>query len=121
MLPQLTGLTGFTDKAISQNVRLLGCVYKTCKNCDNCCCSTRLVAPKRKPWKVATYARTTFKSRCCLNFQSMRTQAESTDITHNIFRQIRILIPVEQCSAYAHSKKWGGKPRMKSGQFLVVR
>jgi hypothetical protein len=27
-------------KATSQNVRLLGCAYKTCKNCDNCCSST---------------------------------------------------------------------------------
>jgi len=34
-----------TDKAISQNVRLLDCICKTCQtcqNCDNCCCSTRL-------------------------------------------------------------------------------
>ena len=36
---------GFTDKAISQNVRLLGCVCKMCDNCDICCHSTRLVAP----------------------------------------------------------------------------
>jgi hypothetical protein len=43
--------TEFTDKAISQNARLLGCVCKTCKNCDNCCCSTRLIAPKKNPWK----------------------------------------------------------------------
>jgi len=27
--------SGFTDKAVSQNVRLLGCICKTCKNCDN--------------------------------------------------------------------------------------
>ena len=38
-------------KAISQNVRLLGCVCKPCKNCDNCCCSTKLVAPTKNPWK----------------------------------------------------------------------
>jgi hypothetical protein len=25
------------------------------------------------------------KPRCCLNFQSMRTQTESTDIAHNMF------------------------------------
>ena len=44
-----TEFTGFTGKAISQNVRLLGCcVYKTC-NCDDCCCCTRLVAPTKKP------------------------------------------------------------------------
>jgi hypothetical protein len=46
----------FRVKAISQNVRLLGCIYKTCKNCDkcrmdNCCCSIRLVAPKKNLWK----------------------------------------------------------------------
>ena len=43
-----TEFTEFTDKAISQNVRLLGCV-KMCKNCDNCCCSTRLIAPTKTP------------------------------------------------------------------------
>jgi len=41
----------FTDKAINQNVRLLGCICKTCKIWDNCCCSTRLVAPTKKPLK----------------------------------------------------------------------
>jgi hypothetical protein len=46
-----TGFTGFTDKAISQNVRLLGCVNETCKSCDDCCCSSRLVAPTKIPWK----------------------------------------------------------------------
>jgi hypothetical protein len=35
----IASITGSTDKAVSQNVRLLGCIYKTCKNCDNCCCS----------------------------------------------------------------------------------
>jgi hypothetical protein len=44
-----TYFTEFTDKAISQNVRLLGCICKTCKNCDDCCCSTRLVAPTKTP------------------------------------------------------------------------
>jgi hypothetical protein len=28
-----------TDKAISQNARLLGYLCKTCKNCDSCCWS----------------------------------------------------------------------------------
>ena len=36
-------------------MRLLGCVCNTCKNCDNCCCSTRLVACcahlQKNPWK----------------------------------------------------------------------
>jgi hypothetical protein len=39
----------FTDKAISQNVRLLGCVCNAYKNCDHRCCSTRLVASTKKP------------------------------------------------------------------------
>jgi len=42
---------------------------------------------------LVTYARTTFKPRCCLNFQSMRTQAKSTDIVHNMFGQIKMKIP----------------------------
>ena len=41
-----------TDKAISENMRLLGCVCKTCKNCDNCCYdSTKLVAHTKYSWK----------------------------------------------------------------------
>jgi hypothetical protein len=39
------------------------------------------------------HIQTTFKPRCCLNFQSMRTQEESTDIVHNMFGQIKIKIP----------------------------
>jgi len=35
----LTELTEFTDKAISKHVRLLGCECKTCKSCNNCCCT----------------------------------------------------------------------------------
>jgi len=42
---------------------------------------------------LVTYARAIFKPRCCLNFQSMRTQAESTDIAHNMFGQIKMEIP----------------------------
>jgi len=42
---------------------------------------------------LVTYARTIFKPRCCLNFQSMRTQAEFTDIAHNMFGQIKMEIP----------------------------
>jgi len=42
---------------------------------------------------LVTYARTIFKPRCCLNFQSMRTQAESTYIAHNMFGQIKMKIP----------------------------
>jgi hypothetical protein len=39
----------FTDKAISQNVRLVGCICKTCQNWDNCCCRIGLVAPSPSP------------------------------------------------------------------------
>jgi len=42
---------------------------------------------------LVTYARTIFKPRCCLNFQSMRTQAESTYIAHNMFGQMKMEIP----------------------------
>jgi len=42
---------------------------------------------------LVTYARTIFKPRCCLNFQSMRTQAESSYIVHNMFEQIKMKIP----------------------------
>ena len=43
---------------------------------------------------LVTYARTIFKPHCCLNFlQSMRTQAESTYIAHNMFGQIKLEIP----------------------------
>jgi len=42
---------------------------------------------------LVTYARTIFKPRCCLNFQSMRTQAESTYIAPNMFGQIKMEIP----------------------------
>ena len=42
---------------------------------------------------LVTYARTIFKPRCCLNFQSMRTQAEPTYIAHNMFGQIKMEIP----------------------------
>ena len=42
---------------------------------------------------LVTYARTVFKPRCCLNFQeSMRTQADSTDIAHTTFGQIKMEI-----------------------------
>jgi len=38
-----------TDKAISENMRLLGCVCKTCKNCDNCCYdSTKIFLEREK-------------------------------------------------------------------------
>jgi hypothetical protein len=45
---KLVKVAEFTDKAISQNVRLLGCVRKTCTKCDNDCC-TIFVAPTKKP------------------------------------------------------------------------
>jgi len=41
-------LTGFTDKApkIKKTARLR--MKNVVRNCDNCCCSTRLVAPTKK-------------------------------------------------------------------------
>ena len=42
---------------------------------------------------LVTYARTIIKPRRCLNFQSMRTQAESTDIAHKMFGQIKMKKP----------------------------
>ena len=59
--------------------------------------------------------------RCCLNFQSMRTQAESTYIAHNMFGQIKIEIPWYINRHTLISRKRDGKPRMIGGQFVVVR
>jgi len=44
------------------------------------CCSGLFIFTRTS----VTYARTIFMPRCCLNFQSMRTQAESTNIAHNM-------------------------------------
>ena len=54
------------------------------------------------------------------NFQSMRTQAESTDIAHNMFGQIKMEIPWNNSRHTLISRKRGCKPRMISGQFVVV-
>jgi hypothetical protein len=70
---------------------------------------------------LITYARTIFKPRCCLNFQSMRTQAEATDIAHNMFGQIKMEIPWYINRHTLISRKRDGKPRMIGGQFVVVR
>jgi len=70
---------------------------------------------------LVTYARTIFKPCCCLNFQSMRTQAESTYIAHNMFGQINMEIPWYINWHRLTSRKRDGKPRMISGQFVVVR
>ena len=70
---------------------------------------------------LVTYARTIFKPRCCLNFQSMRTQAESTKIAHNMFGQIKMQIPWYINRHTLISKKRDGKPRIFCGQFVVVR
>jgi len=66
---------------------------------------------------LVTYARTIFKPRCCLNFQSMRTQAESTYIAHNMSGQIKMEIPWHTLI----SRKRDGKPRMIGGHFVVAR
>ena len=70
---------------------------------------------------LVIYARTIFKPRCYLNFQSMRTQAEITDIAHNMFGQIKMKIPWYNCRHTLISRKRDGKPRMIGGQFVVVR
>ena len=69
---------------------------------------------------LVTYARTIFMPRCCLNFQSMRTQAESTYIAHNMFKQIKMEIPWYINRHTLISRKRDGKPRMIGGQFVVV-
>ena len=69
---------------------------------------------------LVTYARTTFKLHCCLNFQSMCTQAESTDIAHNMFGQIKMKIPWYSSWHALILRKRDGKPRTISGQFVVV-
>jgi len=53
------------------------------------CACTSFLTCSSPPGQLATYVRTTFKSRCCLNFQSMCMQAESTDIAHNIVYPVR--------------------------------
>jgi hypothetical protein len=70
---------------------------------------------------LVTYARTIFKTRCCLNLQSMRTQAESTYIVHNMFGQIKMEIRWYNSRHTLISRKRDGKPRMIAGQFVVVR
>ena len=58
--------------------------------------------------------------RCCLNFQSMRTQAESTYIAHYMFGQIKMEIPWYINRHTLISRKRDGKPEMIGGQFVVV-
>ena len=68
---------------------------------------------------LVTYARTIFKPSCCLNFQSMRTQAESTYIAHDMFGQIKMEIPWYINRHTLISRKRDGKPRMIGGQLLL--
>ena len=70
---------------------------------------------------LVTYTRTTFMPRCCLNFQSMRTQAESTYIAHNMFGEIKMEILWYINLHTLISRKRNGKPRIIGGQFVVVR
>ena len=51
----------------------------------------------------------------------MRTQAESTYIVHNIFGQTKMEITWNNRRHTLINRKRGGKPRMISGQFVVVR
>jgi len=61
-----------------------------------------------------------FKPRCCLNFQSMRTQAEFTYIAHDMFGKIKMEIPW-YINRHTFMSRRDGKPRMIGGQFVVVR
>ena len=70
---------------------------------------------------LVTYARTIFMPRCCLNFQSMRTQAESTYIAHNMFGQIKMEVPWYINRHALISRKRDGKPRMIGGQFITFK
>ena len=71
---------------------------------------------------LVTYAKTIFMPRCCLNFHSMRTQAESTYIAHNAFGQIKMEMPWYIIRHTLISRKRDGKTRMRiGGQFVVVR
>jgi len=51
----------------------------------------------------------------------MCTQAESTYIAHNMFRQIKMEVPWYIDRHKLISKKRDGEPRMIGGQFVVVR
>jgi len=55
---------------------------------------------------LVIYARTIFKPRCCLDFQSMRTQAESTYIAHNMFGQIKMEIRGTLIGKRSFLEKW---------------
>jgi len=70
---------------------------------------------------MVTYTRTSFKPRCCLNFQSMRTQAKSADIAHTMLGQIKVQIPWYNNQHKLVTRKRDGKPRMIGGLFVVVR
>ena len=69
---------------------------------------------------LVTYARTVFKPRCCLNFESMYTQVEFTDNAHNMFGQIKMKIQWYNSRHTLIPRIRDGKPSMISGQFVVV-
>jgi len=68
-----------------------------------------------------TYARSTFKPRCCLNFQSMRTQVEPNDVVHNMLEQIKIEIPWYKSRHTVNNRKRDSKTWITVGQLVVVR
>jgi len=68
---------------------------------------------------LVTYARTTFKPRCCLNFQSMHMQAESTYIAHNMFGQIKIKRLWYSSRHSLNNRKRDGKPRLIVASLLL--
>jgi hypothetical protein len=69
---------------------------------------------------LVTYTRAIFKPRCCLNFTSVCTQAESTYVAYNMFGQIKMKIPWYSSWHALILRKRDGKPRTISGQFVVV-
>jgi hypothetical protein len=57
-------------------------------------------------------SQTAFKPHCCLNFQSMRTQAQSTDIAHSMFEQIKMEMPWYSSRHTLITRNKDGTPRM---------
>jgi len=70
---------------------------------------------------LVTYARTTFKPRCCLNFQNMRKRYLLILRITCLDRQIKMEIPWYINRHTLISRKRDGKLRMIGGQFVVVR
>jgi len=70
---------------------------------------------------LVTYARTTFKPRCCLNKCFKVCKREFTDIAHCMFGQMKMKIPWYSSWLTLINRRRDGKTRMVCGQFVVVR